>query len=372
MYLLKEREFCSLNQPVYKFGFSNDFTGRMKNYPKGSIVLMSKRVNDGRQVEREVMCALCKRFKQRKDLGREYFEGPLREILAVCDAVVGRSLCDSTCAGENEMVMKKERAFEPDTWSSVHATTCADSSEAGHANIVSIGGRTVTIVKHYSGVTETRRSTGRFALVASSGIMKNVKRSLPLWVAESHPKQVVWDAVLQREERDVDEVRVECKDAYDAGGVTADEPVTVFEGGLCKDVEAHILKECMCIPEVVAFDDDMLLLEIEPLQLYIHVTGLVSILDKVCDELGIPREKGRIDIYKIRADMEYIAEACVVGNAEVEWDSSNDDVKRNIVCHSRERHGFPTFRMVKQIVGAREMTKLLAQLNANGSRDEKR
>ena len=83
MYLLKEREFVNSGEDVVKTGFSEAFSKRMLAYPKGSIVLATLRVSHGRSTERMVLAALRSRFKSRRDIGAEYFEGPLREIVSV-------------------------------------------------------------------------------------------------------------------------------------------------------------------------------------------------------------------------------------------------------------------------------------------------
>ena len=83
MYIIKEREFINARSPVFKVGYSDALPVRMKSYPKGSIILATMRVNNGRSTERKVLAALRSQFIHRRDIGSEYFEGPLVDIVHV-------------------------------------------------------------------------------------------------------------------------------------------------------------------------------------------------------------------------------------------------------------------------------------------------
>ena len=84
MYIIKEREFINAQIPVFKVGYSDDLPDRMKSYPKGSIILATMRVNNGRSSESKLLAALrSRRFINRRDIGSESFEGPLMNIVNV-------------------------------------------------------------------------------------------------------------------------------------------------------------------------------------------------------------------------------------------------------------------------------------------------
>lgn len=76
VYVMKERENIRIGEEIYKVGFSTDFASRSKSYPKGSQVQVALRVRDGRFVEGIILENLRKnpKFKNRRDVGSEYFE----------------------------------------------------------------------------------------------------------------------------------------------------------------------------------------------------------------------------------------------------------------------------------------------------------
>jgi len=73
MYLLQEREFFNLKQPVYKIGITETVRNRMGQYPKGSKIIFIMPV-DG---DPEQLCLVKFRsqFIPRTDVGSEYFQG---------------------------------------------------------------------------------------------------------------------------------------------------------------------------------------------------------------------------------------------------------------------------------------------------------
>jgi hypothetical protein len=85
IYLLREREFIALGQPVYKLGKTAQADGkRFSGYPKGSEIELMLRVADHDVAERELIGLFDALFKNRQDIGREYYEGEreamMREI----------------------------------------------------------------------------------------------------------------------------------------------------------------------------------------------------------------------------------------------------------------------------------------------------
>ena len=69
-----------VNAPVYKIGRTDNLLVRMKAYPKGSLIIEVRRVREVIQAEKELIDAFKRRFKQRLDVGREYFEGPYEQV----------------------------------------------------------------------------------------------------------------------------------------------------------------------------------------------------------------------------------------------------------------------------------------------------
>lgn len=80
IYLIITREFLQSQQEVVKAGFTTDIKKRHCQYPKGSKLLYCEYVQSAKDREKDVLYALGNKFKQRSDIGREYFEGPFKEI----------------------------------------------------------------------------------------------------------------------------------------------------------------------------------------------------------------------------------------------------------------------------------------------------
>lgn len=55
----------------------------MKKYPKNSDVFLNIKVLDCNKIEKILLDEFPKIFKQRKDLGKEYFEGNVFEMINV-------------------------------------------------------------------------------------------------------------------------------------------------------------------------------------------------------------------------------------------------------------------------------------------------
>jgi hypothetical protein len=77
IYIIKTRESIRLNEDVYKIGrTAQEHTKRSIGYPKGSIIMLQKYVFDkSKQIEALIKETLKQKFKQRIDMGIEYFEG---------------------------------------------------------------------------------------------------------------------------------------------------------------------------------------------------------------------------------------------------------------------------------------------------------
>lgn len=82
VYLICEREFIGKN--VYKVGKTiQDPTDRMKAYPKGSILICAMNVTNCHIQEKKLKRIFKQQFKQRTDIGIEYFEGDMNSMLKI-------------------------------------------------------------------------------------------------------------------------------------------------------------------------------------------------------------------------------------------------------------------------------------------------
>ena len=76
IYLLKEREFVNTKENVYKVGKTKQVNHkRLNQYPKGSILLLQIVCGNCDTNEQTICKLFQKKYKQRKDIGSEYFEG---------------------------------------------------------------------------------------------------------------------------------------------------------------------------------------------------------------------------------------------------------------------------------------------------------
>lgn len=83
VYLLQEREFVNTNENVYKIGRTKQVNlARFRQYPKNSILYLQSFCGNCVLCEKEIMKRFAKKYKRRSELGREYFEGDVRNMMA--------------------------------------------------------------------------------------------------------------------------------------------------------------------------------------------------------------------------------------------------------------------------------------------------
>jgi len=81
VYLLREREFIDLDEPIYKLGKTiQQPNTRLAGYPKGSEVLLFVDVKNCHNAEKELMRHFDENYHHCKDIGREYYEGDLNSM----------------------------------------------------------------------------------------------------------------------------------------------------------------------------------------------------------------------------------------------------------------------------------------------------
>jgi hypothetical protein len=84
IYLLREREFIKTKEQVYKVGMTKkENHKRFNQYPKGSVLLNQMICNDCKNMEKLVLKKFKETFKQRKDIGNEYFEGEYKSMIDI-------------------------------------------------------------------------------------------------------------------------------------------------------------------------------------------------------------------------------------------------------------------------------------------------
>lgn len=76
IYLIQTREFIKTNEPVYKIGKTTQAgMNRMKQYPKGSRIILFMKCKNCHDLERIIKEKFIKKYRIRRDIGSEYFEG---------------------------------------------------------------------------------------------------------------------------------------------------------------------------------------------------------------------------------------------------------------------------------------------------------
>ena len=88
VYMVIEREFIKCAESVYKIGRTKDVKHRLQRYPKGTELLLLSTVSDSIFVENQIKKTFKEKFKQRTDIGTEYFEGTCVEMLNEFNEIV--------------------------------------------------------------------------------------------------------------------------------------------------------------------------------------------------------------------------------------------------------------------------------------------
>lgn len=84
IYLLQEREFIKTKEDVYKIGMTKkENYKRFNQYPKGSVLLFQFICNNCNDIEKKIINIFIESFKQRKDIGTEYFEGDYNNMIDI-------------------------------------------------------------------------------------------------------------------------------------------------------------------------------------------------------------------------------------------------------------------------------------------------
>ena len=82
IYILQEREFIKSSQNIFKIGKSKqENIARFKQYPKGSKLILQMICIDCDRVELKIINNFKLKYVQRTDIGREYFEGDVRQMI---------------------------------------------------------------------------------------------------------------------------------------------------------------------------------------------------------------------------------------------------------------------------------------------------
>lgn len=82
IYILREREFVKSGESIYKVGKSKQVNCiRLMQYPKGSQLHMVINVVDCDCMEKKILKVFNNKFKLRRDIGKEYYEGNVEKMI---------------------------------------------------------------------------------------------------------------------------------------------------------------------------------------------------------------------------------------------------------------------------------------------------
>ena len=117
IYLLQEREFIRTKDNVYKVGMTRkENYERFKQYPKGSVLLFQMICNNCKSIEKLVLKKFKETFKQRKDIGNEYFEGEYKGMIDIIYLTIKDENAENVCIIEQEETEnnRKDEEFSED------------------------------------------------------------------------------------------------------------------------------------------------------------------------------------------------------------------------------------------------------------------
>jgi hypothetical protein len=89
IYLLQEREFIKTNESIYKIGRTKqEHNKRLNQYPKGSILLVQIICSNCVIMEKKIITFFKEKYKHRKDIGNEYFEGNSKDMIQEINNII--------------------------------------------------------------------------------------------------------------------------------------------------------------------------------------------------------------------------------------------------------------------------------------------
>lgn len=115
IYLLQEREFVNKKESVYKIGRTKqENSKRIKQYPKGTVLLFQIICNDCSITEKAIISIFKEKFKHRKDIGNEYFEGNYQTMIDIIYSTIKLEFGEYKVflSNENKSEENKSKEYE--------------------------------------------------------------------------------------------------------------------------------------------------------------------------------------------------------------------------------------------------------------------
>lgn len=108
-YIVQEREFKKTRECVYKIGKTQDISTRMKAYPKESVIFCVRFSKDCHQTEKNLIESFDKKFKCRRDIGREYYSGSISVMINEFNVILNDHWRASCTKKTQNMFVKKQQ-----------------------------------------------------------------------------------------------------------------------------------------------------------------------------------------------------------------------------------------------------------------------
>ena len=88
IYIVHEREFINANLHIYKIGNTESIARRLPQYPKGSHLKFCVQTCNFVAFEKDIIKLFDDKFVQKKDIGREYYEGDVISMITTIASMV--------------------------------------------------------------------------------------------------------------------------------------------------------------------------------------------------------------------------------------------------------------------------------------------
>jgi hypothetical protein len=92
LYNIQRGDHRKQHKEIYKIGRTNDFNGKINEYPPYSQIIAVSPIDNDKKCERELRRKFKNEFEFRNDIGHEYFEGNEREMIYVFNDYVSEHL----------------------------------------------------------------------------------------------------------------------------------------------------------------------------------------------------------------------------------------------------------------------------------------
>lgn len=110
IYIIQEREFINARLNIYKIGYSESIARRLPQYPKESELKFCVQTRNFVAFERAVIKRFDVQFKLRSDIGREYYEGDLCDMIISIASMVREH--NETGVEDNNVAISTEPAHD--------------------------------------------------------------------------------------------------------------------------------------------------------------------------------------------------------------------------------------------------------------------